>query len=88
MSLVAQRFAQNLSRCKAQSGLSTEALATRSGIHRTQVSALVNGKQVPRLDTLVKLAGALGVSPARLVEGIRWEPATSPGEFKLGDPGR
>jgi transcriptional regulator with XRE-family HTH domain len=86
MSLVAERFAQNLAECKERSGLSIEALAVRSGIHRTQVSALVGGKQIPRLDTLVKLAGALDVSPARLIEGIRWEPARAPGEFKLEGP--
>jgi transcriptional regulator with XRE-family HTH domain len=81
---VAERLAENLSRYQAGSGLTQEALATRAEIHRTQVSELLRGKQVPRVDTLVKLAGALGIEPVDLLEGISFEPALSePGEFKI-----
>ncbi|HVD37692.1 MAG TPA: helix-turn-helix transcriptional regulator [Solirubrobacterales bacterium] len=81
---VAERLAENLSRYRAASGLSQEELATRASIHRTQVSELLHGKQVPRVDTLVKLAGALEIEPVDLLEGIRFEPAVSePGEFKI-----
>jgi transcriptional regulator with XRE-family HTH domain len=81
---VAERLAENLSHRQAASGLTQEELATRANIHRTQVSELLHGKQVPRVDTLVKLAGALGVEPADLLEGISFEPARSkPGEFKI-----
>jgi hypothetical protein len=41
---------------------------------------------VPRIDTVIKLAAALEVSPGRLLEGITWTPAefneTRSGEFK------
>jgi transcriptional regulator with XRE-family HTH domain len=84
MSVVAERFSQNLARYLEQSELSSqEALAARAEIHRTQIGDLIRGNQLPRLDTLVKLAGALGVSVAQLAEGITWEPATGTGKFKV-----
>jgi transcriptional regulator with XRE-family HTH domain len=85
---VAQRFAENLSYYREQSGLTQEALANRAEIHRTQVGDLLRAKQVPRLDTLVKLAGALGVSPAKLVEDMSFEPAAQMGKFKFPPPKR
>lgn len=37
---------------------------------------------MPRLDTLIKLAGALGVTLVELLAGISWEPSlVSPGRF-------
>lgn len=83
MSAASQRFAENLKRELAQSPLSDGEVAVRAEMHRTQIGKLVKGGQVPRLDTLVKLAGALGVKPAVLVEGITWTPAIpSKGKFK------
>jgi transcriptional regulator with XRE-family HTH domain len=71
------RFAANLRRLRAAAGLSQEDLAFRAGIHRTQVSLLEGGKRMPRVFTLVCLAGALGVTPDDLLEGIVWEPIVS-----------
>jgi transcriptional regulator with XRE-family HTH domain len=68
------RFAANLRRLRLVAGLSQEELAFRADIHRTQISFIESGKRVPRLDTLVKLAGALGVTTNDLVDGITWEP--------------
>lgn len=80
---VGKRFAENLSRYRKKSGLSQEALAQRAEIHRTQAGELLRGNQLPRLDTLIKLAGALGVSPGDLIEGISWEPTEVTGQFKI-----
>jgi hypothetical protein len=45
------------------------------------------GKRLPRLDTLIKLAGALEVEVPRLVEGIAWEPTvTASGRFDVTEP--
>ena len=68
------RFAANLRRLRLVAGLSQEELAFRADIHRTQISFIESGKRLPRLDTLVKLAGALGVTTNDLVDGITWEP--------------
>jgi transcriptional regulator with XRE-family HTH domain len=85
---VAKRFAENLSHYREQAGLTQEELASRAEIHRTQIGALLSGKQLPRLDTIVKLAGALGVAPADLVEGMTFEPAAQRGKFKFSAPSK
>jgi transcriptional regulator with XRE-family HTH domain len=83
---VAERFAANLAELRKAAGISQEELAFRAGIHRTQVSFIESGKRTPRLDTLVKLAGALDVPIADLVDGLHWEPTiTRAGGFKV-DP--
>jgi len=79
---VAQRFADNLNRAREQAGLTQEALAQAAEIHRTQIGELLRGKQLPRLDTLLKLAGALNVEPAALLDGLSFEPS-APGKFKV-----
>jgi transcriptional regulator with XRE-family HTH domain len=88
MSLVAERFAENLSHYRERSGLSVEALAAKAETHRTQVSQYLNGKALPRLDVVVRLAGSLNVSVAQLVEGITWEPAADTGQYKVQKGGK
>ncbi len=48
---------------------------------------LERGIRLARIDTLVKLAGALEVSPNELLEGIAWVP-TAPliGSFEIQAP--
>jgi transcriptional regulator with XRE-family HTH domain len=53
--------------------MSQENMADNAGIHRTQITAIEWGEQLPRLDTLIRLAGGLGVSPCVLIDGIVWE---------------
>jgi hypothetical protein len=44
----------------------------------------VPGARVPQLDTILKLAWALTVSPSELIEGMTWRPGDfSPGGFEL-----
>ncbi len=69
-----RRFAANLRRLRADAGLTQEELAFRAAIHRTQVSLLEGGGRMPRVLTLVRLAGALGTTPDDLLDGIVWEP--------------
>jgi transcriptional regulator with XRE-family HTH domain len=68
---IAERFAENLARCRRQADLSQEELGVRASLHRTEISQLERGLRVARIDTLVKLASALGISPAVLL-GIDW----------------
>ena len=74
---VTERFAQNLARYRNQVNLTQEELAARAEVHRTQVGLLENGKRVPKIDTVVRLAGALSISPCDLLSGIVWEPGTA-----------
>jgi transcriptional regulator with XRE-family HTH domain len=79
---VAKLFGANLSHLREQSGITQEELSFRAGLHRTEIGLLERGGRVPRIDTLAKLAGALGAEPAELFEGIAWEPGTfQPGHF-------
>ena len=62
-----------------------ETVAGRAGIHRTQMTFLEGGRQMPLLETVVRLAGAVDLSPGELIGPIRWEPAAKgePGYFIL-----
>jgi len=71
---VGEIFGANLTRCRLDAGLTQEVASFRAGLHRTEISQLERGKRIPRIDTLVKLAGAVGVKPADLLEGIEWTP--------------
>ena len=51
-------------------GWNFSALAEASGVSRATVSAIRNGKS-PAPGTFLKLAAALGVSPAELVEEVK-----------------
>jgi transcriptional regulator with XRE-family HTH domain len=79
---VAKRFSENLARAREQAGMTHEALAQAAEIHRTQIGELLRGNQLPRLDTLLRLAGALNVEPADLLDGLSFEPSAS-GSFKV-----
>ena len=82
----ADRFGQNLRRCRRVADLSQEQLGVRAGLHRTEIGLLERGARVPRIDTLLKLAAALDINPRELIDGIVWEPGEShPGRFKLSD---
>jgi len=80
----AERFGANLSHFRTKSGLTQEELGHLSSIHRTQIGMLESGQRQPRLETIVKIAGALGVDPCELIKGIRWvPPSTKPGEIEV-----
>lgn len=74
MSYVAEQFGHNLAYCRRRAKLSQEELSFRAGLHRVTVGLLERGERIPRIDTLVKLAGALGVSSAELLDGLEWQP--------------
>lgn len=77
---VAEQFGANLSRLREQAGITQEEIAFRASLHRTEIGLLERGGRIPKIDTLAKLAGALEVEPAELIEGIAW----TPGEIQRG----
>jgi len=87
---IAGRFGENLTRHRKQAGISQEELGIRASLHRTQIGILERGARLPRIDTLVKLAGALSISPCDLLDGIAWRPGSaSMGGFEpAADSGR
>lgn len=70
-----ERFGENLLRVRQARKMSQEVVADRAGIHRTQISLLESGRRQPLMETILRLAGALEVSPMMLLEGASWEPA-------------
>ena len=68
------RFAQNLARARKQAGLTQEEVAARASLGRDTVWKHEAEVHVPILDVLVRLAGAVSVPPAELLEGITYRP--------------
>lgn len=62
-----QRFAANVRRLRAKKNLSQKALAERSGVSVSYISMLERGQRSPPLETIEKLARALGVPPSTLL---------------------
>ncbi len=71
---LAERFGRNLVRARRLADLSQEELSTISELHRTAIGLLERGARLPRLDTIVKLAGGIEVDAADLIVGMRWYP--------------
>lgn len=70
---VGRLLGQNLVEFRGRVGLSQEGTAYRAGLHRTEIAYIERGKRLPRLDTIVKLSGAVEVSPCELLTGIPWK---------------
>ncbi|HYI81105.1 MAG TPA: helix-turn-helix transcriptional regulator [Thermoleophilaceae bacterium] len=66
----AARFADNLRRARAESGLSQTQLAKSAGISHSEIYRLEAGTREPRLGTLLNLGNALGIEGADLLEGL------------------
>lgn len=79
---VSERFGENLLRVRQARKLSQDSVSERARISRTQISLIENGQRQPRIETAIKLAGALDVPIEALFEGILWEP------FAVGVEGR
>jgi transcriptional regulator with XRE-family HTH domain len=63
------RFAGNVRRIRGKKNLSQKALADKVGISVSYVSMLERGQRSPPLETVEKVAKALGVAPALLLGG-------------------
>lgn len=67
------RFAANLRSARSLAGISQEELGRLCDVHRTEISSLERALREPRLETIIKLAGALEVTATQLCAGIDWE---------------
>jgi transcriptional regulator with XRE-family HTH domain len=83
---VAVKFGRNLFRCRRRAAMSQEELGALASLHRTEIGMLEAGTRLARVDTLMKLAGALSISPLELLDGIHWTPGNSDvGAFSITD---
>lgn len=70
MSEQLRRFGLNVRRLRQAQGLSQESLASLAGLHRTYVGGIERGERNVTITNVIKLARALDVEPARLLEGM------------------
>jgi transcriptional regulator with XRE-family HTH domain len=61
-------LAENLRTFRGRLGLSQEALADRAGLHRTYVGSIERCERNVSLDNIERLANALGVRVAELLQ--------------------
>lgn len=55
----------------------------RASLHRTEISQLERGLRIARVDTLIKIAASLEVTPDELLVGLNWSPGgTVYGRFR------
>jgi transcriptional regulator with XRE-family HTH domain len=85
---VAEQIGKRIRRRRREQELRQEAIAWRAEIHRTQVILIGHGERLPGVDTLIKIAAAVGASPCELLDGLAWEPGDGrPGRLVVTPPG-
>ena len=67
-------LARNLRALRERRHLSQEALADLAGLHRTYVGSVERAERNVSIDNIQRLAEALGVTPANLLQERDFEP--------------
>ncbi len=62
-----------ISKLRVQKGLTQERLSGLAGIARSHLVALENGEKTVKLDTMWRIADALGIKPSELIKSIETE---------------
>jgi transcriptional regulator with XRE-family HTH domain len=75
---IAGCFSENILIYRRRAGISQEELGFLAALHRTEIGQLERGFRIPRIDTLIKLAGALQLPPGDLLKGMAWRPGRPP----------
>jgi transcriptional regulator with XRE-family HTH domain len=65
-----ETFAANLRRERKRLKLSQEVLSECCDLQMSEISCLERAQRGPRLETIVKIARALEIPPAKLLDGI------------------
>jgi transcriptional regulator with XRE-family HTH domain len=84
-----ERFGANVEGLRRRRGMSVEALAERSELERDELTGILSGEIEARTATVYLLAGALGVDPGDLFDGISWLPPADGGSgYAVEEPRR
>jgi transcriptional regulator with XRE-family HTH domain len=67
---LAEQIGRNIAGARLRAGMTQHVLGYRASLRQTDISRLERGHYSPHLRTLVKLARALEVSAADLLEGV------------------
>lgn len=67
---VLSEFGDRVRRERDRLTLSQEALADRSGLHRTYIGTVERGERNPTLINILKIAHGLTVDPGELISGM------------------
>jgi transcriptional regulator with XRE-family HTH domain len=70
-----KQLADNIARAMPRN-MKQDELAKAAGVSRVSVNNILNGKGNPKLDTLIRIAQALNISPSALLVGINDSPVT------------
>ena len=71
---IAKQFAANVARAQRDRQVGSVELATRSGLDRAEIDAILAAEVVVGTLEIYLIAGALEVEVAELFAGIRWVP--------------
>jgi transcriptional regulator with XRE-family HTH domain len=69
-----RQVGRRIRRTRQEAGLTRHALADRAGLHWTVIVAYEGGYGIPILESFVRIAYAIGVSPCSLLPGLEWDP--------------
>ena len=83
---VAERFGANLRRVRRREGLSQDGLAVRASLHRTEIGRLEGGERACRIDTLIRVAGAMAVPRGNCSTGSPGSPRPSRRKIRHHQP--
>lgn len=61
-------FGMVISRLRTEKGMSQENLSAFAGIARSHLTMLENGRKTARIDTVFRIADALGIKPSELIQ--------------------
>lgn len=78
------RIADNLFLRRLGAEYSHADLSKRAMLSQSRIKQLEDGEIGGQLDTYVRLAGALGITVADLLAGVRWTPAAIQREVQAG----
>jgi transcriptional regulator with XRE-family HTH domain len=68
--LLEKKFGEILKRLRQEKDISQETLAYSSELDRTYISLLERGERQPTIQTLFKLAAALGKKPSDIIKEL------------------
>lgn len=69
------RLGMNMRKHRERLGISQHELGYRAEVHPAAISPMELGKTMPRIETFIRVAGALEATPGELAAGIVWTPA-------------